>query len=183
MLTQQIFLCLSKYVLSYVLQLRNNFRKRAIVQLCGHIEETHTIGMNTETQKIQSGNKAISKELRTKANDFLNSRRHANNLVDIIGELKVGKNKMVMMYKYQSKKNLFLLQQSALQKQSIIPALLTLEVVFVELLKRREMSVELTPLKPKGMCICRKTSKYLAVLIYATKINTNLLILYHESRE
>ncbi|XP_054731297.1 nucleolar complex protein 4 homolog A [Anastrepha obliqua] len=69
----------------------------------------------------------ISKELRAKANDFLNSRRHANNLVDIIEHF----------------------QHCIQEKLPITAALLTLEVVFVELLKRREMCIQNTPLKPK----------------------------------
>ncbi|XP_049311373.1 nucleolar complex protein 4 homolog A isoform X1 [Bactrocera dorsalis] len=69
----------------------------------------------------------ISKELRTKANDFLNSRRNANNLLDIIAHF----------------------QHCVKEKQSITAAVLTLEVVFVEVLKRREMCIAGVPLKPK----------------------------------
>ncbi|XP_036319086.1 nucleolar complex protein 4 homolog A-like [Rhagoletis pomonella] len=69
----------------------------------------------------------ISKELRAKANDFLNSRRHANNLVDIIEHF----------------------QNCVREKRSITAAVLTLEVIFVELLKRREMCIDNAPLKPK----------------------------------
>uniref|UniRef100_A0A1B0FQ44 CCAAT-binding factor domain-containing protein n=1 Tax=Glossina morsitans morsitans TaxID=37546 RepID=A0A1B0FQ44_GLOMM len=58
----------------------------------------------------------ISKELRDKANEFLNNKLKANNLVDIVVYLEVCLN----------------------NKQPIIPGLLTLEVVFTELLKRRD---------------------------------------------
>lgn len=69
----------------------------------------------------------ISKELRAKANDFLNSRRNANNLLDIIAHF----------------------EHCVKEKHSITSALLTLEVIFVELLKRREMCIAGVPLKPK----------------------------------
>ncbi|XP_067635334.1 nucleolar complex protein 4 homolog A [Eurosta solidaginis] len=69
----------------------------------------------------------ISKELRAKANEFLNSRRNANNLVDIIDHFKL----------------------CIEQKQTIASALLTLEVVFVELLKRREMCFDCAQAKTK----------------------------------
>ncbi|XP_037807090.1 nucleolar complex protein 4 homolog A [Lucilia sericata] len=59
----------------------------------------------------------ISKELRAKANDFLNNKAKANNLVDIIQYL----------------------QKTIEEKQTITPALLTLEVVFTELLRRRDL--------------------------------------------
>uniref|UniRef100_A0A1A9WA77 CCAAT-binding factor domain-containing protein n=1 Tax=Glossina brevipalpis TaxID=37001 RepID=A0A1A9WA77_9MUSC len=58
----------------------------------------------------------ISKELRDKANDFLNNKLKANNLVDIIAYLEENLN----------------------NKQPIISGILALEVVFNELLKRRE---------------------------------------------
>ncbi|XP_065366345.1 nucleolar complex protein 4 homolog A [Calliphora vicina] len=59
----------------------------------------------------------ISKELRSKANDFLNNKAKANNLLDIIQYLEKGLK----------------------EKQSLTPALLTLEVVFIELLRRRDL--------------------------------------------
>ncbi|XP_004535222.1 nucleolar complex protein 4 homolog A [Ceratitis capitata] len=78
--------------------------------------------LNSGTMRSQ-----ISKELRAKANDFLNSRRHANNLVDIIAYF----------------------EHSLKENESIAATVLTLEVVFVELLKRREMCKDSVPLKPK----------------------------------
>ncbi|XP_073834900.1 nucleolar complex protein 4 homolog A [Musca autumnalis] len=61
----------------------------------------------------------ISKELRAKANDFLNSKVKSKNLEEIIQYL-----------------------DNAIKiKDSLTPALLTLEVVFVQLLKRKEMFV------------------------------------------
>ncbi|XP_013099965.1 nucleolar complex protein 4 homolog A [Stomoxys calcitrans] len=64
----------------------------------------------------------ISKELRAKANDFLNNKAKANNLVDIIQHL-----------------------ENAIRSGDILtPALLTLEVVFTELLKRRDIVLSST---------------------------------------
>ncbi|XP_037935177.1 nucleolar complex protein 4 homolog A-like [Teleopsis dalmanni] len=70
---------------------------------------------------ISQYNKNISKELRSKANDFLNSRRHANNLVDIIAYL----------------------QKCMDENLPTTAPILTLEVIFKELLKRNEMNVEI----------------------------------------
>lgn len=71
--------------------------------------------------------KIVAKQLKSKANDFLNSRKNANNLVDII--------------------NYF--EECIAKKQPITSCILTLEVIFAELLKRREMFIEIKPLKPK----------------------------------
>lgn len=80
-----------------------------------------------QSSTIHNPNKAIAKELKLKANDFLNSRRNANNLLDIIGHL----------------------EECLSQKQPVTSCILTLEVIFTELLKRREMCIAITPLKPK----------------------------------
>lgn len=66
--------------------------------------------------------KLISKQLRSKANEFLASRKNSSNLVDILNHFESGAN------------------QSA--------CLLTLELIFTELLKRGEMYQEIVPLKP-----------------------------------
>ncbi|XP_075158708.1 nucleolar complex protein 4 homolog A [Haematobia irritans] len=70
--------------------------------------------MSENTNNLKS---RISKELRAKANDFLNSRAKANNLVDIIQYL----------------------ENANKGSEPLTPALLTLEVVFTEVLRRREM--------------------------------------------
>ncbi|XP_055913925.1 nucleolar complex protein 4 homolog A [Eupeodes corollae] len=80
-----------------------------------------------QSSTIHNPHKAIAKELKFKANEFLNSRRNANNLLDIIGHL----------------------EQCLSQKQPVNSCILTLEVIFTELLKRREMCIAITPLKPK----------------------------------
>lgn len=79
------------------------------------------------TEQTQSGSKLISKQLKAKANDFLNSRRNANNLVDIISHA----------------------EECLSRRLPVTSALLTLEVIFAELLKRREMFIEVKPLKPR----------------------------------
>ncbi|XP_055701877.1 nucleolar complex protein 4 homolog B isoform X2 [Phlebotomus papatasi] len=79
---------------------------------------------------ISLPNKVLSKQLKRKASDFLNSRKNANNLVDIIQclEKSIGD------------------QQNA---SPIIPSVLALETIFTELLKNRAMVIEVQPLKPK----------------------------------
>ncbi|CAK1548038.1 unnamed protein product [Leptosia nina] len=65
----------------------------------------------------------ISAQLRNKANEFLNSRKHANNLADII-------------------------QMFEAESDSFTPVLLAIEVIFTELLKRGDLVQEVVPLKP-----------------------------------
>ncbi|XP_072935350.1 nucleolar complex protein 4 homolog B [Epargyreus clarus] len=71
----------------------------------------------------QNLSKMISAQLRSKANEFLNSRKHANNLADI-------------------------LQMFEAETDNYTPLLLTIEVIFTELLKRGDMIQEIIPLKP-----------------------------------
>ncbi|KAM7347550.1 nucleolar complex protein 4 homolog B [Cochliomyia hominivorax] len=73
--------------------------------------------MSNTNKNSNSLKSKISKDLRTKANDFLNNPAKANNLIDILQYL----------------------QKALKEKQSITPAILTLEVVFVELLRRRDL--------------------------------------------
>ncbi|CAH2068179.1 unnamed protein product, partial [Iphiclides podalirius] len=65
----------------------------------------------------------VSAQLRNKANEFLNSRKHANNLADI-------------------------LQMFDAETDNYTPLLLTIEVIFTELLKRGDLVQEIIPLKP-----------------------------------
>ncbi|KAI5631918.1 CBF/Mak21 family domain-containing protein [Phthorimaea operculella] len=65
----------------------------------------------------------VSTQLRNKANEFLNSRKHANNLADI-------------------------LQMFETETDNYSPLLLTIEVIFTELLKRGELFEDIVPLKP-----------------------------------
>lgn len=81
----------------------------------------------------------VSKELRSKANDFLNSRRNANNLVDIIAHL----------------------EECLSEKRPVNSCILTLEVIFTQLLKRREMCIAITPLKPKDQSLETKYKEWL----------------------
>ncbi|XP_045456524.1 nucleolar complex protein 4 homolog B [Melitaea cinxia] len=67
--------------------------------------------------------KMISAQLRNKANEFLNSRKHANNLADI-------------------------LQMFEAETENYTPLLLTIEVIFTELLKRGDLIQHIVPLKP-----------------------------------
>ncbi|KAG6459711.1 hypothetical protein O3G_MSEX011550 [Manduca sexta] len=71
----------------------------------------------------QNLTKMVSAQLRNKANEFLNSRKHANNLADI-------------------------LQMFEAETDNYTPLLLTIEVIFTELLKRGDMIEEFVPLKP-----------------------------------
>ncbi|KAJ2946722.1 hypothetical protein O0L34_g12778 [Tuta absoluta] len=71
----------------------------------------------------QNLSKMVSAQLRNKANEFLNSRKHANNLADI-------------------------LQMFETETDNYSPLLLTLEVIFTELLKRGELFEDIVPLKP-----------------------------------
>ncbi|KAJ0180888.1 hypothetical protein K1T71_002973 [Dendrolimus kikuchii] len=71
----------------------------------------------------QNLSKMISAQLRSKANEFLNSRKHANNLADI-------------------------LQMFEAETDNFTPLLLTIEVIFSELLKRGDLVQEIVPLKP-----------------------------------
>ncbi|XP_049887956.1 nucleolar complex protein 4 homolog B [Pectinophora gossypiella] len=71
----------------------------------------------------QNLTKMVSAQLRNKANEFLNSRKHANNLADI-------------------------LQMFEAETDNYTPLLLTIEVIFTELLKRGDLIEEIIPLKP-----------------------------------
>ncbi|XP_026323958.1 nucleolar complex protein 4 homolog A isoform X2 [Hyposmocoma kahamanoa] len=71
----------------------------------------------------QNLTKMVSAQLRIKANEFLNSRKHANNLADI-------------------------LQMFEAETDNYTPLLLTIEVIFTELLKRGDLIQEIVPLKP-----------------------------------
>lgn len=64
----------------------------------------------------------VAKLLRTKAQEFLSSRKYSDNLVDIIKHFESG--------------------------MDMSPCLLTLEYVFTHLLKHRQMYIEVIPLKP-----------------------------------
>lgn len=72
----------------------------------------------------QNSSKLISAQLRSKANDFLSSRKHANNLADI-------------------------LQLFQDETDNYTPVLLTVELIFTELLKRGELYEEVVPLQPR----------------------------------
>ncbi|XP_063836786.1 nucleolar complex protein 4 homolog [Ostrinia nubilalis] len=67
--------------------------------------------------------KMVSAQLRNKANEFLNSRKYANNLADI-------------------------LQMFEAVTDNYSPLLLTIEVIFTELLRRGDLIEEIVPLKP-----------------------------------
>ncbi|KAL0896151.1 hypothetical protein ABMA27_012101 [Loxostege sticticalis] len=67
--------------------------------------------------------KMVSAQLRNKANEFLNSRKYANNLADI-------------------------LQMFEAETDNYSPLLLTIEVIFTELLRRGDLIEEIVPLKP-----------------------------------
>ncbi|XP_060809676.1 nucleolar complex protein 4 homolog B [Amyelois transitella] len=71
----------------------------------------------------QNLTKMLSAQLRNKATEFLNSRKHANNLADI-------------------------LQMFEAETDNYTPLLLTVEVIFTELLKRGDLIEEIVPLKP-----------------------------------
>ncbi|XP_034823962.1 nucleolar complex protein 4 homolog B [Maniola hyperantus] len=71
----------------------------------------------------QNFSKMISAQLRIKSNEFLNSRKHANNLADI-------------------------LQMFEAETENYTPLLLTIEVIFTELLKRGDLVQHIVPLKP-----------------------------------
>ncbi|KAG7303839.1 hypothetical protein JYU34_010741 [Plutella xylostella] len=67
--------------------------------------------------------KMNSSQLRNKANDFLNSKRHANNLADILKLFEA-------------------------ETDNFSPLLLTIEVIFTELLKRGDLVQHIEPLNP-----------------------------------
>ncbi|KPJ14324.1 Nucleolar complex protein 4-like A [Papilio machaon] len=71
----------------------------------------------------QNLSKMISAQLRNKATEFLNSRKHANNVADI-------------------------LQMFDAESDNYTSLLLTIEVIFTELLKRGDLVQEIIPLKP-----------------------------------
>ncbi|XP_041973851.1 nucleolar complex protein 4 homolog B [Aricia agestis] len=117
----------------------------------------------------QNLSKMISAQLRNKANEFLSSRKHANNLADI-------------------------LQLFETETDNYTPVLLTVELLFTELLKRGDLVQEIIPLKPVDHspeaeykrwlnecyeaaltrtleCICRgKTNSRLQALVTACKL-------------
>lgn len=64
----------------------------------------------------------VSKLLRVKAQEFLSSRRHSDNLVDIVKHFSSG--------------------------ADLTSCMLALELVFTHLLKEKEMVIEIVPLKP-----------------------------------
>lgn len=72
-------------------------------------------------------NKTLSKQLKAKANEFLDSPENAsNNLLEIIAFLKEGN----------------------ARKSAVIPSLLVLETIFCDILRRNEMQIVVQPLKP-----------------------------------
>ncbi|XP_068628510.1 nucleolar complex protein 4 homolog B [Battus philenor] len=71
----------------------------------------------------QNLSKMISAQLRNKANEFLNSRKYANNVAHI-------------------------LEMFDAESDNYTPLLLTIEVIFTELLKRGDLVQEIVPLKP-----------------------------------
>lgn len=73
-----------------------------------------------------SSNKAISKHLKGKANEFLASPKNTNHLTEIISYLK----------------------ECNVRKAAITPSLLALETIFTELIRRNDMRIVVQPLKP-----------------------------------
>lgn len=109
----------------------------------------------------QNLTKMVSAQLRIKANEFLNSRKHANNLADILQMFEVStpvSTWSILVYKNFTSR----LGTSAIAYLSNIaykfqaetdnytPLLLTIEVIFTELLKRGDLIQEIVPLKPIG---------------------------------
>ncbi|KOB67007.1 Nucleolar complex protein 4-like protein B, partial [Operophtera brumata] len=74
--------------------------------------------------KPQNLSKMISAQLRTKANEFINSRKHANNLVEILHMFEA-------------------------ETDNYTPLLLTIEVIFSEVLRRGDLVQKIVPLKPE----------------------------------
>lgn len=82
---------------------------------------------NSNQQQQPSSSKAISRQLKAKASEFLAGPESAsNNLLEIVAFLK----------------------ESNARKCAVIPALLVVESIFCELLKRNEMQIVVQPLKP-----------------------------------
>lgn len=109
----------------------------------------------------QNLTKMVSAQLRIKANEFLNSRKHANNLADILQMFEVST--LVSTWSILIYKNCtFRLGTSAIaylthiafvfqaETDNYTPLLLTIEVIFTELLKRGDLIQEIVPLKPIG---------------------------------
>lgn len=71
---------------------------------------------------IQEKTTKVSKVLRLKAQEFLSSRKYTENLIDIIRHFESG--------------------------ADLTACLLTLELIFTNLLKERHMFIEIVPLKP-----------------------------------
>jgi len=99
-----------------------------------------------------TGQRAMSRMLRQRAQEFLASRKHANNLVEIISHWDVSraapmsglrvswrlKLENETDLKFRIRKNCFYLQDSTCS------CLLTIETIFVEVLKRGDMYMERT---------------------------------------
>lgn len=80
----------------------------------------------------------ISKLLRSKAQDFLASRKNSDNLVDIIKHFESG--------------------------MDMSSCLLTLEFIFTNLLKQKQMFLEITPLKPTEKSVENQYKEWLKML-------------------
>lgn len=126
--------------------------------------ELDRILSNTKMAAMQQNlTKMVSAQLRIKANEFLNSRKHANNLADILQMFEVST--VVPTWSWLIYKNCtFRLGTSAIaylahiafafqaETDNYTPLLLTIEVIFTELLKRGDLIQEIVPLKPIGEC-------------------------------
>lgn len=117
---------------------------------------------NTKMAAMQHNlSKMVSGHLRNKANEFLNSRKHANNLADILQMFEVST--VVCIWSHPTyNKFTFRLGTLAIayltwisllfqaETDNYTPLLLTIEVIFTELLKRGDLIQTIVPLKPIG---------------------------------
>lgn len=124
--------------------------------------ELDRILSNTKMAAMQQNlTKMVSAQLRIKANEFLNSRKHANNLADILQMFEVST--AIRPWPFLIYKNCaFRLGTSSIayltqiafvfqaETDNYTPLLLTIEVIFTELLKRGDLIQEIVPLKPIG---------------------------------
>lgn len=101
----------------------------------------------------QNFSKMISSQLRTTANEFLSNRKNANKLAEILHMFEV---RQMQKYVLLKRRHMLRLQSTSafvlfqVETDNYTPLLLTIEVIFSELLKRGDLVQNVVPLKPEG---------------------------------
>ena len=99
-------------------------------------------------------NKSFKNHLQTKINQILRNKKDTEAISDVIESFKVSKKGLKWKRKKDTLKILFHFQRAIESRSQIIQYLLGLEVVFIDLLKSRDMTITIVPLKTLGKNFC-----------------------------